>query len=67
LGELAGSEERLAEIRARLLEVDAASIRAMRAINRGRAVQADEDRLAALDAEADELRAEQLAILGQTG
>jgi hypothetical protein len=43
---------------ARLAEIDAASIRPLRAIAQGEAVQADHDKLTALDAEAAELRAE---------
>jgi hypothetical protein len=50
--------QRKAEILARLAEIDAASIRPLRAIAQGEAVQADHDKLAALDAEAAELRVE---------
>ena len=54
---------RRAQVLARLAEIDAASIRPLRAIAQSEAVQGDHDRLAALDAEAAELRAE-LAGLG---
>jgi hypothetical protein len=54
---------RRAEILARLAEIDAASVRPMRAIADGTAVQADHDKLAALDSEAAGLR-EELAGLG---
>jgi hypothetical protein len=57
------AEKRRAEILARLAEIDAASVRPLRAIAQGEAVQADHDKLAALDAEAAALRAE-LAALG---
>ena len=50
-------------IRARLAVIDAESIRALRAVARGRAVKADTDKLDALDTEAAALRAE-LAGLG---
>jgi hypothetical protein len=63
LGELAGPEERRAAILARLAEIDAASVRPLRAIAQEEATQADHDKLAALDGEAAELRAE-LAELG---
>jgi hypothetical protein len=49
---------RRAEILARLAEIDAASVRPLRAIAQGDTVQADHDRLAALDAEAASLRTE---------
>jgi hypothetical protein len=49
---------RRAEILSRLTEIDAASVRPLRAIAQGEAVQADHTKLAALDAEASELRAE---------
>jgi hypothetical protein len=58
--------QRRAEILSRLTEIDAASVRSLRAIAQGVAVQADHDKLAALDAEAAGLRTE-LATLGQTG
>jgi hypothetical protein len=61
LEELAAA--RRAKILARLAEIDAVSIRPLRAIAQGEATQADRDKLAALDAEAAELRAE-LAGLG---
>ena len=63
LGDLAGPEERKAAILTRLAEIDAASVRPLRAIAKGEAAQADHNKLAALDAEADTLRAE-LAGLG---
>jgi hypothetical protein len=52
------AKQRRAEILARLAEIDAASIRPLRAIAQGEAVQADTDKLAALDAEAAGLRTE---------
>ena len=58
LGELSGPEERRAAILARLAEIDAASIRPLRAIAQGEDGQADHDKLAALDAEAAALREE---------
>jgi hypothetical protein len=54
------------EILARLAEIDAASIRPLRAVADGTAVQADTAKLAELDSEAAALRA-QLAGLGQAG
>jgi hypothetical protein len=51
-------EDRKAEILARLSEIDEASIRPLRAIAQGEAVQADRDRLAELDSEAAGLRTE---------
>ena len=54
------------EILARLAEIDAASIRPLRAIAQGEAVQADHNKLTALDSEAAALRTE-LAGLGQAG
>ena len=62
LGTLAGPEERRAEILARLAEIDAASIRPLRAIADSTAVQADHDKLAALDSEAAELRTELVGL-----
>jgi hypothetical protein len=50
--------QRKMEILSRLAATDAASIRPLRAIAQGEAVQADHDKLAALDAEAADLRAE---------
>jgi hypothetical protein len=50
------------EILTRLTEIDAASVRPLRAIAQGDAVQADRDRLAELDAEAADLRTE-LSVL----
>lgn len=54
--------QRRARIMARLAEIDAASVRPLRALVRGEAVQADTDKLATLDAEAEELRAELAAL-----
>ena len=54
---------RKSEILARLAEIDRESIRPLRAIADGNAVQADKDKLAALDTEAAGLR-EELAGLG---
>lgn len=54
--------QRRARIMTRLAEIDAASVRPLRALVRGEAVQADTDKLAALDAEAEELRAELAAL-----
>lgn len=53
---------RRAEILARLAQIDAASVRPLRAIVQGEAVQEDRDKLAVLDAEAEELRAELAAL-----
>jgi hypothetical protein len=64
LGELSGPEERRAAILARLAEIDTASIRPLRAIAQEEATQADHDRLAALDAEAAELREELAGLKG---
>jgi hypothetical protein len=52
------------EILARLAEIDAASVRPLRAIAQGEAVQADRDRLAELDAEAATLRTELAGLQG---
>jgi hypothetical protein len=52
------AERRRAEILARLAEIDAASVRPLRAIAQGEGTDFDRDKLAALDAEAVELRAE---------
>lgn len=49
---------RIAEIKALLAGIDADSVRALRAVSRGRDVQEDRDRLDALDAAAVLLRAE---------
>jgi hypothetical protein len=57
--------QRKAEIISRLAEIDAASVWPLRAIAQGEDVQADHDRLAALDAEAAGLR-EELAELPQS-
>ncbi len=56
---------RRAEILAQLAEIDAASVRPLRAVVNGEAVQEDRDKLAALDAEAADLRAELAALPGQ--
>jgi hypothetical protein len=61
------AEQRRAEILARLNEIDAASIRPLRAIAEGTAVEADHAKLAELDAEAAELRTELAGLLGQAG
>jgi hypothetical protein len=63
LGELAGPEERKTAILARLAEIDLLSIRPLRAVADGSATDFDRQKLATLDAEAAELRAE-LAGLG---
>jgi hypothetical protein len=57
---------RKAEILAQLMEIDADSIRPLRAIADGTATDFDREKLAALDSEAADLR-EELAGLGQTG
>jgi hypothetical protein len=62
-GELAGPEERRAEILARLAEIDTAGIRPLRAVADNSATDFDRQKLADLDTEAAELRAE-LAGLG---
>jgi len=54
---------RIAEIRARLSEIDAQSIRPSRAINNGTATDDDRARLAGLESEAEALRAELQAIM----
>jgi hypothetical protein len=54
--------QRKAEILFHLSKIDAASVRPLRAIAQGEAVQADTDKLAELDSEAAALRAE-LAVL----
>lgn len=59
-GELA--ERRKAEIMARLAEIDTASVRPLRAIAQGEAMQEDSDKLAVLDAEAAALRLELAAL-----
>lgn len=53
---------RRVQIMARLKEIDAESVRPLRSIVNGEAVQADTDKLAALDAEAEELRTELAAL-----
>jgi hypothetical protein len=57
--------QRRAAITARLAEIDAASIRPLRAIAQGAATQDDHDKLAALDAEAAELRQELAGLTEQ--
>jgi hypothetical protein len=57
------AEQRKAEILARLAEIDAASVRPLRAIAEGNATDFDRQKLASLDGEAATLRAE-LAGLG---
>ena len=57
------AEQRLAEIAARLTEIDLTSVRPLRAIAQGAATAYDHEKLAALEAEAEELRAEQAALL----
>jgi hypothetical protein len=64
LGELSGPEERRAAILAQLTEIDAASVRPLRAIVQEEAIQADHDKLADLDAEAAELRTELAGLAG---
>lgn len=56
------AERRKGEILARLTEIDAASVRPLRAIAQEEATQDDTDKLAALDAEAAALRAELLEL-----
>lgn len=50
--------ERALEIHARLAQIDSESVRPLRAINAGTQTQFDTDRLAELDAEAEQLRQE---------
>jgi hypothetical protein len=59
-------QNRRAEILARLAEMDAASVRPLRAIAENTATDFDRQKLAALDAEVAELRGE-LGGLGQAG
>lgn len=58
------NETRKAAILARLDEIDALSVRPLRAIRRGRDTEADHSRLDALDAEADALRDELRTLQG---
>lgn len=53
---------RRAVITARLLQIDAESVRALRAVARGKAGKADTDKLDALETEAAALRAELAAM-----
>jgi hypothetical protein len=55
---VSGAAARRAEVLARLAEIDTASVRPLRAIADGTAVQADHDKLAELDSEAAGLREE---------
>lgn len=55
-------EQQIAEIHARLTEIDLESVRPLRAIAAGESTQADHDKLSALASEASALR-EQLATL----
>jgi len=54
--------KRLQEIDTRLRQIDVESVRPLRAINNGTAVQYDHDRLAEMDAEAETLREERVAL-----
>jgi hypothetical protein len=64
LGELAGPKERRAEILARLAKIDLASIRPLRAVAEDSAAQFDREKLASLDSEAADLRAELAGLQG---
>ena len=66
LGELSGPEERRAAILARLAEIDLLSIRPLRAVADNSATEFDKRKLATLDREAADLRAE-LAESEQSG
>lgn len=57
------ANERVAEIDARLKEIDIESVRPLRAISNGNQTQFDIDKLAALDTEAATLRAERLTLV----
>ncbi len=57
------AQRRAGEIRARLAAIDMDSIRALRAKSAGKGKSADDTKLAALDAEADTLRAELAALV----
>jgi len=55
--------DRVSEIDFRLREIDRESLRPLRAISNGTATQIDTDKLAALDTEAEELRAERSSLV----
>ncbi len=59
----AEDSKRVEEIDARLKEIDAESVRPLRAINSGTDTQFDRDKLAALDSEADSLRTERVSLV----
>jgi len=54
--------QRIGEIDARLKAIDLESLRPLRAIANGTETQADRDKLAGLDAEAEQLRAERATL-----
>lgn len=56
------AEDRIAEIDARFKAIDLESLRPLRAIASGTETQADRDKLAGLDAEAEQLRAERATL-----
>lgn len=56
--------ERITEIDGRLRAIDLESLRPLRALANDTSEQADLDRLAALDAEAEQLRAERATLTG---
>lgn len=55
-------EQKIAEIKARLSVIDSESVRPLRAVANGEATKYDTEKLAALDAEAAQLRAELAAL-----
>lgn len=57
-------QARIVAIQTRLAELDFASVRPLRAIAQGEAIQEDRDKLTALDAEAEALRAELHTLQG---
>lgn len=57
------TEQRIAEIESRLTELDALSLRPLRAIAAGSAEQYDHDKLSELDAESETLRVELRGLL----
>jgi hypothetical protein len=59
----AATQKRLDEIAARLVEIDLASVRPLRAIAQGSATAFDHEKLAALEKEAADLREERAALL----